>query len=488
MGGRDPNEILRSEGEAALRAAVDAELSASRELQVDSPKVDNGDRKSNGPAKAATHKPYVEQRGRDVLMLETMMVEPVRKPAAAKAPITEIKGAPIPIQSTTWVWRDPNVIERRKWLHATHYIRGSVTATVGRRGGGKTNRAIIEMLSMVTGRDLLKSGNMPEQPLRVWYVGEDTRAEIEMRAVATCALYGIKPEEIGDRLAFDSIYDFPPGTFKLATLKGMKGGPNQTAIDAIKADIIAKKTDVLILDPLKKFHGLRESDQEMDDLMTILADIAKETNVAIEVLHHTRKQASGAAGTPITADDARGADAIIATPRDVRIVNAMTSREAEGFGIPPAEAWRYSRIDDGKQNLKPPGKAVWTRSASHTLPCDESVGVLQAWTPPKLFDGITNEDMVTAQQLAKTGEYRADVRSSNWFGYVLGKRLGLDPRNKPADKAKLNGMIKMWIKNKVLKTEDRNDEKGNSRPFIIPGSNRVAPQEPIFDDDGGGIE
>jgi hypothetical protein len=154
----------------------------------------------------------------------------------------------------------------------------------------------------------------------------------------SCALYGVLAEEIGDRLAFDSIYDFPPGTFKLATLQGVKVVPNQTAI---KADMIAKKTDVLILDPLKKFHGLRESDQEMDDLMTVLAEIAKETNAAIEVLH--RKQAPGAAGTPITADDARGADAIVATPRDVRIVNAMTSKEATDFGI-ETEAWRYSRI------------------------------------------------------------------------------------------------------------------------------------------------
>jgi hypothetical protein len=113
---------------------------------------------------------------------------------------------------------------------------------------------------------------------------------------------------------------------------------------------------------------------------------------------------------------------------------------------------------------------------------------LQPWTPPKLFDGITNKDMATAQELAKTGEYRADVRASNWFGYILGKRLGFDPRNNPADKVKSNGMIKIWIKNKVLGTEERNDTKGNSRHFIIPGSNIVAPQEVSFDDDGGSLE
>lgn len=74
---------------------------------------------------------------------------------------------PTTIKSTTWVWRDPADIKPRKWLCAKHYIRGSVTATVGRRGGGKTNRAIVEMLSMVTGRDLLGTGDMPDQKQRV---------------------------------------------------------------------------------------------------------------------------------------------------------------------------------------------------------------------------------------------------------------------------------------------------------------------------------
>jgi hypothetical protein len=384
--------------------------------------------------------------------------------------------API-IKSTTWQWRDPTELERRKWLHARHYIRGEVTSTVGKRGGGKTNRTIVEMLSMITGRDLLKTGTTPGGQQRCWYIGEDSRDEIEMRVVAACDHYGIKREEIGDRLAFNSIYDFPSGALKLATLQNAKVVRNEPAIAAIKADMLAKKTDVLLLDPLKKFHGLRESDQEMDDVMTILSEIAKETNSAVEFLHHTRKQSSGAAAAQITADDARGADAIIAGPRDVRLVNPMSAKEATEFGIPAAEAWRYSRIDDGKQNLKPPGKAEWTCSASITLPCGESVGVLQSWQPPKPFDGILATDMATAQQLARTGAYRADSRADNWFGYALGKVLGFDPRNKPQDKAKLAFMIKTWIGNKVLATEEREDEKRKLRPFIIPGTNIAAQRD-----------
>ena len=48
-----------------------------------------------------------------------------------------------------------------------------MTCTVGKRGGGKTNRALAEAISMVTKRDLLETGSMPAQPLRIWYIGED---------------------------------------------------------------------------------------------------------------------------------------------------------------------------------------------------------------------------------------------------------------------------------------------------------------------------
>jgi AAA domain len=319
------------------------------------------------------------------------------------------------IKATTLTWRDPDEIERRKWLLATHYIRGSVTSTIGKRGGGKTNRAIVEAISMVAGRDLLDTGNMPDRLQKVWYIGEDARDEIERRIVAACAHYGIKADEIGGRLAFDSVYDYAPGALKLVTVNGTKVVRNTAANDAIKADMKAKQVDVLVLDPLKKFHGVRENEQDMDEVLTVLFEIARDTDAAVEFLHHTRKQSAGNAGTVITADDARGADAIIAGPRDVRIVNAMTIKEAADFGIAQVEAWRYSRIDDGKQNLKPPGKAVWAFSASHLLPCGDSVGVMQPWTPPQAFDGITNAD----------AKWRKDWRRLVHTGPTQGPRTGL---------------------------------------------------------------
>ena len=301
--------------------------------------------------------------------------------------------------------------------------------------------------------------------------------------MAICDLYGINADEIADRLLFNSLLDFPPGALKLAAMQGGKLVPNIALVALIVTEMKTKAIDVLILDPLKKFHGLRENDQEMDEVMTLLFEIAQRADAAVEFLHHTRKASAGNAGAPITADDARGADAIIASPRDARVTNTMTVKEAADFGIPANEAWRYSRIDDGKQNLKPPGKASWFKSASLLLPCGDSVGVLQPWTPPKPFDGITSRDAEVAQEVAQGGAHRADVQAKNWFGYALGEKLGLDPRNKPADKAKLREMIKIWRKNKVLKVEEREDEQRKPKEFILPGPTIMGARAEFSGDD-----
>jgi hypothetical protein len=57
-----------------------------------------------------------------------------------------------------------------------------------------------------------------------------------------------------------------------------------------------------------------------------LAHIAEETNSALEFAHHVRKAANGQ--TETTADDARGATAIINAVRSARVLNRMTKEQA----------------------------------------------------------------------------------------------------------------------------------------------------------------
>jgi hypothetical protein len=142
---------------------------------------------------------------------------------------------------------------------------------------------------------------------------------------------------------------------------------------------------------------------QMDEVMTILSEIATEKSISIEVLHHTRKASAGNSEVTMTVDDGRGADAIIAGARSARIVNGLATKEAAALGVTESEAWRHTRIDNGKSNMAPPGKATWTYSASVTLPCGESIGVLEAWKPPDTFEGMSVADIIFIREVAQGG-------------------------------------------------------------------------------------
>jgi hypothetical protein len=52
-----------------------------------------------------------------------------------------------------------------------------------------------------------------------------------------------------------------------------------------------------------------------------------------------------------------GATALRSTFRSTCILARMTRDEAEGFKLPPAEAWRYSCIANTEENCTPPVRA-----------------------------------------------------------------------------------------------------------------------------------
>jgi RecA-family ATPase len=66
------------------------------------------------------------------------------------------------------VWAEPSTIPPREWLYGKHLIRKFATATVAPGGVGKSSLELIEALSIVTGRDLLGKGMVPERG-RVWW-------------------------------------------------------------------------------------------------------------------------------------------------------------------------------------------------------------------------------------------------------------------------------------------------------------------------------
>src|SRR5664279_4253052 len=103
-----------------------------------------------------------------------------------------------------YVWREPKTIPPRQWLHAGHYIRGFVSATIAPGGLGKSSLQLVEAIGMAVGRDLLR-GTTSKMKLSVWYWNlEDPREEIDRRIAAILLHYKIHPGEIDGRLFVNS--------------------------------------------------------------------------------------------------------------------------------------------------------------------------------------------------------------------------------------------------------------------------------------------
>jgi RecA-family ATPase len=110
--------------------------------------------------------------------------------------------------------------------------------------------------------------------------------------------------------------------------------------------ILEKGIDVLIIDPLVSSHYVSENDNmAMDAVIKAFSSIAGQTGCAIEIVHHVRKGSAGQAGE-MTADDARGASAVVGAARSVRQIQKMTEEEASAAGV--KERWRHFRTVDAK--------------------------------------------------------------------------------------------------------------------------------------------
>jgi RecA-family ATPase len=427
------------------------------------------------------HRDYYEEAELSPAVLE--VPEPIgsvlRNGASVPSKPTETK-ATQPLSIEPW-GRDPMTIPVRQFLYGEHYIRGACSCTIGAGARGKTTLSCTEAVSMAVGRDLMTGKDLEKGPLRAWLINaEEMQDEIDRRISAVLQCHGIGIADLGGRLWATSVRDRP---MRIATMDKGVAMINGGVVQQMTEFITRNKIDVFMVDPLVSFHDVSENDNSAMDkvIKQGFGAIASNTNSACEVYHHPGKPKLGQGET--TVDDGRGASAVLWAVRSARVLNYMTQGEATQFGIPEDERRQYIRISNGKANMGPVGKATWMKMKVETLPNGDNVACATPWTPPKPFDGITKADAEVAQKLAQGGTHRASPQAKDWFGYTLGERLGLDPRSNPADKAKLNGMMKTWLKNKVLATERRNDETRKAKDFIVPGPVVMSPNLQVDGDD-----
>jgi hypothetical protein len=372
-----------------------------------------------------------------------------------------------------YAFPDPATIPPRRWLYGRHYMRGSVGATIGAPGRAKSTIAMTEVVSMALGRDLLND-NQPllNGQMKVAYLnGEENQHELDRRLAAIMQRYRLTPNELRGRLWVVSLRDKPV----MMARRDARGALSieEHVVAGVEKWCDDQMVDVVVFDPLVSFHGLDENDNGAMDLLLKKAfgRVAGEDRRSVELVVHPRKAGPGQIAT--TVDDMRGASAQLGAVRMARTVNFMTGEEAERLAIRPDETRSYVRVEGGKSNPGPPENATWRKIEVEHLPNEDVVAVVVPWKPPDPFESVTSSDMHTCRAMAKSGTYRDDMRSPEWFGWAVAKTIGVDiahgRENDPQKVVKIKNILKKWKANGVIKVERREDEWHKPRGYIVAG-------------------
>lgn len=370
------------------------------------------------------------------------------------------------ITATPYAWIEPSKIPPRDVLYGKHYYRQFLSATVSPGGLGKSSNAVVEALAMVTHRDLMDE--MPQKPLSVWYWnGEDPMEELQRRVAAACLHYGIQREDIEGRFFVDS------GRNTEIVIAREDRGNIVIAfpmVEALTAEIRERKIDVLIIDPFVASHAVSENDNgKIEAVVRQWTRVADEAGCAIELIHHVRKS-NGQNET--TVEDARGAGALLAKVRSARVLNGMTKTEASEVGVEEKDRFSFFRVDVGKANLAPRGVgSTWRKMVSVPLgnrvdALEDNVGVPTAWEKPDVLADLKDHHRVAVVQAVRSGQWRDDIRASNWVGNAVAGAMGID-LEEPSGKAKVKSLIRLWTKTGVFQIVQGLDHQRKMKAFVI---------------------
>ena len=361
---------------------------------------------------------------------------------------------------------DNTPIPPRAWLLGNIFCRGFISSLVGPGGAGKTAVRLAQLLSLAVGRSL--TGEHVFERCRVLIVSlEDDTNELRRRLNAAMLHHQVEQQEL---VGWLFIVTPSAKGWKLAkTVNGVhveeELGPR------LEHTIKRRRIDIVSLDPLVKTHSVDENaNAAVDFVVSILARIAVEHNVAVDVPHHVSKGPSAAGN----ADRARGGSAVVDAGRLVYTLWPMSEKEAESYGIDEQMRKLLVRMDSAKVNLAPPGagtcwfKLVGVRigNPSALYPTGDEVQTVEPWTPPATWGGASY-----SQLNAILTEIEEGLPNGSLFSNLpkVGERAAhLIVRKHLPDKTEgqAREIIRTWIKNRVLNYVDyedpvaRKDRKG----------------------------
>jgi hypothetical protein len=377
-----------------------------------------------------------------------------------------------------FVYRDPATIKRREWLYGFELRRRQVSAIIAPGAAGKTTFQVGRAICMATGKSFFGHRSW-EGPLNVWLWNlEDEQEEVEKIVHAFLKLWNIHPDDLDGRLFLNGADSAGASSFKIAVESDFGGFKIQRpVVEALTEELRAKKIDYLGVDPFVSSHAVDENkNQAIDAVAKEWLSVAREADCAISLAHHLRKTSS----VEFTAQDARGAGAMINAARSCLIFQRMSAEEAKTLQVPACDRKSYFKVYDDKNNKAPPAaKAEWYQFQSIGLGNagvgsdgpEDQIGALQRWNAPDLFAGVTARQLLNIQEAINNDpdNCRKHSASNRWVGKKIAWVLDMNIDNE-GDVERIKEMLKAWLDTGALRTVERQTEKREMAPFVEVGS------------------
>jgi hypothetical protein len=368
---------------------------------------------------------------------------------------------------------DDHPIPPRQWLLGNAFCREFVSGLIAPGAGAKTSLRIAQALSLASGRSL--TGEHVFVRARVLIVClEDGMKELRRKVRAARIHHKVSSSDIKGHLFLTT-----PTRMKVARY-GDKNAVVAGDLDAaIRTFVGEKKIDLVILDPVKKAHAVEENDNDdMDAVVTILAALAIEKNMAVDICSHERKSGAAAAGD---VNRARGAGALKDGVRLMYTNTWMAEEEAKKFGVSEEERRILFRVDSAKVNLAPPSAAAqWFKLVAVKLdngddvyPNGDEVQTVERWAPPALFAGFSTADLNKALDRLRAGMGDGRRYSTAPSAKTRAAWRVLQEVCPSQSEERCREVIKTWVKNGVFTIDTYYDEKERKKNEGIVGAKTV---------------
>jgi hypothetical protein len=354
---------------------------------------------------------------------------------------------------------DPGPISPRPWLLANQFCCGFISSLVAAGGIGKSALRLLQFISLALGRSIC--GQHVFRRCRVLLISlEDDYDEVQRRLAAVLIHYNIDRNELKGWL-----FCATPMRSKLAVMDGRQHRVVGPLEQQIRHAIERRKPDLVGIDPFVKLHSLGENDSaDMNFVCDLLVSIAVDAKIAVDIPHHVHKGQIA----PGDADAGRGSSGIRDAGRLIFTLTPMSADEADDFGIEPDQRYSYVRLDSAKVNIAlRSGAPTWFKligvplgNATTDYPNGDSVQVIEPWSPPDAWAGLSNATLNAILDYIDGGLRDEDGQSTGerFSNAPAAKGRAVWPVVQRFATDKTEGqcriIIHQWLENEVLVPKD----------------------------------